>query len=350
MAEQASLRVTMTDTALAYARRLLAHVQRSAAGAMLSSDVIVAGERIRLHLASSELANALLRSFSFTEPARDVAPVQLEVTIGDDRSLATPAPLPPEFRAGGERLHYRDETVELHWAPENPLSLLNVADGQAVWWLDSASALAPHDRAAPLRTVLTWWARNRGLQLVHAGAVGSPRYGGVLLVGPGSSGKSTTAVSCVGSVLGYIADDYCVLDTTSDPATVHSLYSTAKLTAESLRMLDWPAAKVDPVTEKATVSVPARQHSAIVHAAPVRAVVAPRVTGAQPPRVSRISAASCLRRFAPSSVLQIPGNDASTLRSLAALVRTTPCYELELGPDIHAVPALLEAVSREGSE
>ena len=73
---------------------------------------------------------------------------------------------------------------------------------------------------------------NYGFQLVHAGAVGT-RDGGVLLVGKGGSGKSTTTFTCLDSGLAYVSDDYCIIENSSIPYT-HSLYSTGKLNAEDV--------------------------------------------------------------------------------------------------------------------
>ena len=71
--------------------------------------------------------------------------------------------------------------------------------------------------------------------MVHAAAVGD-ESGGVLLVGRGGSGKSTTALSCLGTQVGYLADDYCLVEMVEGPR-VHSLYTSGKANRGSIARL-----------------------------------------------------------------------------------------------------------------
>ena len=50
----------------------------------------------------------------------------------------------------------------------------------------------------------------------------------VAVMGPSGSGKSTSALACLGSPLGYVADDYTLVAPTPTPRAVN-LYRTAKL-------------------------------------------------------------------------------------------------------------------------
>ena len=78
-----------------------------------------------------------------------------------------------------------------------------------------------------MRNILHWWAASTSGQLIHAGALGRPD-GGVLLLGAGGAGKSTTTLASLGSALRIAGDDFNLVDT-AEPVTVHSLYSGAKL-------------------------------------------------------------------------------------------------------------------------
>ena len=54
--------------------------------------------------------------------------------------------------------------------------------------------------------------------------------------------------------------------------------------------------------------------------------------------MSRTSSSRALQALAPSTVGQLAGGAAVTLRTLAALTRAVPCYELALGSDRATVP------------
>ena len=69
--------------------------------------------------------------------------------------------------------------------------------------------------------------------MLHAAAVGTAD-GGVLIVGRGGVGKSTTALACLAAGMKYVADDYLVVQLDPEPRAFQ-LYGTAKLEASQLR-------------------------------------------------------------------------------------------------------------------
>src|SRR5436189_5670577 len=97
---------------------------------------------------------------------------------------------------------------------------------QAWYWLVDSDAVHYWDRSTPLRQLIHWWAETKGLQVVHAGAVGASD-GGVLVTGPGGSGKSTTTLACIEDGLAFAGDDTVLV--ADDPPWVHSLYGSGKL-------------------------------------------------------------------------------------------------------------------------
>ena len=107
------------------------------------------------------------------------------------------------------------------------LSVLDTPAAEAWFWTPAPSAMASWDWAAPLRAILHWWLGSHGVVQVHGGAIGTAE-GGVLVVGRGGSGKSTTALSSLGAGLRYAGDDFVAITTRPD-AWVHSLYCSGKL-------------------------------------------------------------------------------------------------------------------------
>ena len=116
------------------------------------------------------------------------------------------------------------------------LSMLDLERGLGLYWMHDARQLPPWEVAAPLRTMLGWWAAGQGAQLAHGAAVGIGDDA-VLLVGRGGSGKSTTALACLDRGLRYAGDDYVLLRPDGGgPPTVHSLYRTGKLRPQDLAL------------------------------------------------------------------------------------------------------------------
>lgn len=180
--------------------------------------------------------------------------------------------------------------------------------GSIPWW----------ERAAPLRQALFWALAGAHRHLVHAGAVGDDR-GGVLLAGPRGSGKTTVVLAALAQGVGFVADDYLLLDARGAPTAV-SLYGTASIAAASGE------------DEKQVVDVAATTPGTLRASLPVRAVVAPRIRGGRA-RLVRVSPAEALRAWAPTSLVEMPFDGGAALAALASVVRAVPCYVLEVGDD-----------------
>ena len=216
--------------------------------------------------------------------------------------------------------------------------------GREAWvWIDDPTKLPLWDHGAPFRSLLNWWLADRGKHCIHAGAVGTEE-GAVILTGKGGSGKSTTALACIGSNLGYISDDYCVLSAGAKPE-VFSLYNSGKLRDEvdlvrQPRFRSWVVNDERVREEKHLMFVHENAPEAILPRAPLRAVILPTVTPATPV-LRRVPAGPALLALAPTSLLQLPGAGGSALGMMADLVRRIPCYRLETGDDIAALPPLI---------
>ena len=99
-------------------------------------------------------------------------------------------------------------------------------DGRALSWIEDIALTPPYVRFRPFAEILSAWFPTVGMVLLHAAAVGDAD-GVVLLVGNGGSGKSTTSVVCSRAGLGFLADDFCLLEPGAPPR-VHSIYRSAE--------------------------------------------------------------------------------------------------------------------------
>ena len=319
---------------------------RQAAGSV-DHDFRVGGHVIRLRSAGPALVSPLTRALAHLAVPPVTSPA-LTVSLWDSESTGTPA-LRPSWSSDAYREHGAIEgfcdgriyTV-FQWGAQ-AVSLLDVERSEALYWIKSADKVPYFETAAPLRTILHLWFRMRHIHFVHAAAVGYPD-GGVLLVGNGGSGKSTTALLCLESGLRYLADDYCLVRTTPAPL-VSSLYSSAKTWGDLLPRLPALASMVTnldrPHDEKALYFLHEHHPALLLSECPLRAILVPRLRSRPETTVVSAPAAAALAALAPSTMLQLPGMNETTLRGLAGLVRKVPCHYLDLGTDTAGVPAAI---------
>ncbi|HKV36458.1 MAG TPA: hypothetical protein VJP89_19110 [Pyrinomonadaceae bacterium] len=228
------------------------------------------------------------------------------------------------------------------------VSVLDKERNLAVFWAPD-HRLPYWEYGSPLRSILHWWLLSRGLQLVHAAAVGNSN-GGVLIGGKGGSGKSTTALTCLESDLFYAGDDYTLLGLEPGPV-VHSLYNSAKLNSDHVQRFPALLPKVaNPerlADEKALLFVNEHYPAKVATRLPVRAVLLPRVTGLPETRWKRVSVAMTLAALAPSTIFQLPRAGNEAFQFLAKFVRQLPCFSLEVGTDLSTIPPAIERLLAE---
>jgi hypothetical protein len=236
----------------------------------------------------------------------------------------------------------RDEHVSV-WVTDGPSALeaLRGADRTAISWVDDLASEQPYARFRPFAEIFAAWFPTRGALLLHAAAVGDAD-GAVLLVGDAGSGKSTTAVLCSQAGLGFLADDFCVLEPGSPPK-VHSIYRSAKLRDESARRLaDVEVAPADSVDGDHYFLV---DEAATVVSAPLRAIVAPRpATGVSRPRLEPVAPADAFPALLPTALKIASGGVPAYrqwLRTAHELARTVPAATLQLTWDTHRVVDLV---------
>jgi hypothetical protein len=274
----------------------------------------------------------------------DAAPA-LIVNLWDTAAGSEPPPCPPvpAGHAPGALYHFEEGSLRGVYRPG--LEALSVLDGEAgvAWhWVADAREQPYWDEACPLRQILFWWLRTRGFLQVHGASIGT-KDGGVLVVGKGGSGKSTVALSALGTDLLYGGDDYVAVAVEPEPR-VQSLYASGKLEPEHVRdLLPHLApllANADRLeTEKAVLYVHEHFPEQTTSGFPLRAVLVPRVRADRPEtRVVGVSRAEAFAALAPSTILQLHTADQSAFATMSRLVGRVPCYGLEAGSDVAAIP------------
>lgn len=224
-------------------------------------------------------------------------------------------------------------------------NLLMMDGGQnlAVYWVPDARGIPYYENGTPMHAFIQWWARKSDLQLVHAGAVGTPE-GGVLLAGKGGVGKSCTALACLETELEYAGDDYVLLGP-GDGLNAYGIYNSIKLHAADIDRfpkLRFFVSNSDSLDEeKAVIFLHDALPDKVSTGFPIRAVLLPRVAPGARTGLRRVSPAAGLRGLAPSTIFQSRGAGQRDLKMMAEFTRRVPCYILELGGNDYQIPEII---------
>lgn len=296
--------------------------------------ITVAGARVALSFAGPALARSIMPALDHLVGA-DSEPV-LTVRLWDTASTDVPLPSSSLLPSKGALFTPVLDRGPFHLDLQISESILTFIDrerGRAVVAMRSAD-LPLWERAAPLRTLWQQWLAARGVLLVHAAAVAVPGGRGALLVGPGGSGKSTTAMLCHRAGFEVAGDDYVLLDPTA--RVVHTIYRSVKLDWRRRELLPEVANTEDEEKALGYLPGPART-------VPIARTLRLVVGSHHPTQISDAAPAQLLRDLAPRAVLLVPGGEA-LFAELAAVVRSLPCHRLDLGTDPEQVVSAIEAV------
>ncbi len=314
--------------------------------------VRLADASVRLSFAGGYLSSQLGRAFDhLVSPAEDEPQLTIHAwDSGESRAAQPPLPALDPGSPRGTTVYAAADGRQVVCRPSlGQLSGYDRDTASAWFWCRDGRELPFWERAAPFRQILHWWLPERRMLLVHGAAVGFAA-GGVLLVGGGGSGKSTCALSSLGSELLYAGDDYVAVDLGGDPARVVSLFSSGKLDpghAELFGHLPAPSFAGDgAVEEKSVFYVAERFPQRMCRGFPLRAIVAPRVHG-ESPRVAPLSPAQALAALAPSTLLQLVPARQEALSAMAGLLHRIPAFRLDVGGPVDALPATLQRLLRE---
>lgn len=325
-----------------------------ATGETLQRSYRIAGDHVVLRFAGEVLIDQLtpaLEHLRSGEDGEDAAEPALTVHLWDSESTGTtppPLPLVPPDSAYRAFYYYMRPPHRAVYQPgPRALSALDGEHNRAWYWVERAGNLGFWEQAKPLRHLLEWWLAQSGRQTVHGAAVGVPE-GGVLLVGKGGSGKSTTALACLASNdLLYAGDDYVAVSTEPSP-WVHSLYSSGNVHPDNLHRvphLRSELANAERLATQKAVFYAVRRFGARTTAGfPLRAVFISNVSpGRRDSRIIPTTRAAALTALAPSTIFQSHPSGQQALGAMREALERVPAYVLELGCDVAAIPPLISS-------
>jgi hypothetical protein len=313
---------------------------------LVERSIRIGDAPVRLRFAGSALAGQLSRAFEHLASEETDEPA-LTIHVWDAEDSETPPPPLPTLEPGSPRgttIYTGDEGRHFASRPAlGQLSAYERATARAWFWCQNANELPFWEPAAPFRQIFHWWLPDRGALLVHGAAVGQAT-GGVLLVGAGGSGKSTCALSCLTSDLLYAGDDYVAVELEPEPRVL-SLFCSGKLEPDHSTLLPHlpsPSFAGDgALEEKSVFYVAERFPERMCRGFPLRAIVAPRVQGAEP-QVQQRGPAQVLAALAPSTLLQLVPARQEALSAMAGLLGDIPAFGLDVGGPTELIPPTIE--------
>jgi hypothetical protein len=328
---------------------------------LLSQHFELAGRSVEVRFAGKRLRDLLTSPFAHLETL-DPGPADLTIHVWDSaKSGAPPPPLPivPQDAIDNPTPDHRALFIDpelnavFHIAPRL-LTAFAPTSKDAWVWIADVDELPFGEQAAPYRMIWRWWAGLYGHIMVHGAAVGTGD-GGVLLVGRGGSGKSTSSIACLNAGFAFAGDDYVLLD--SSARSVHSLYSTGKLEvghanrltgSEAMGTEERPLHGSGRTIVKGAFSMTDNPQANLVSTLPISAILAPRLRLEQTESTyTSLNRSEALRAVAVSSMIQLPNSTANDFGAMAHLVRTLPSFELGIGSDVEGIPVAIAALLRE---
>jgi hypothetical protein len=357
----------ISDEYLAFFQYIYSIHKKAERNAVESHDRFfsIGNRPVKLHFVGNGLESVLTPALAHVEIPPTDQP-ELTVLLWDSVSSGTNLPviLSRYFDILGEWWLYlgiRGEIKELsneriltayHLGP-NIFSIIDLEQNLALYWVNDAAALPYYEIGSPLRTILHWWSNRSDYQFVHGGAIGYAD-GGVLLVGKGGSGKSTTTLACMEAGFLFVSDDYCLVKPGQQPY-IFSVYNTAKLRNEN-DLVKFP--NLSPLVsnksrledDKALLFLHQHFPEKVTRGFPLKAILLPVITEKTETQIKPATGGATLTALAPSTLLQLPGASHSSIRTMSDLVRQVPSYWLELGTDLEKIPdVIINLLSNERS-
>jgi hypothetical protein len=341
-----------SDLPESYFRETEAAFSRAAANAGGTSEFYfdLAGVKICLRAAGDDLLPRIAATLAHLEVANQ-APVDFTICCWDDESTGAGQPMPAPwminhsaFSCLGSLTNQRFRTFYISWT--QTLSCMDMESKIAYCCYESAEHLLMYEISGPLRGILGAILNRKGMQLVHASAIGTER-GSLIFAGPPGSGKSTLAVLCLQDGLSYQSDDLCILTAEERPRSL-SLYNIAKLREDMIPRFGalHPFLSHFQEDEEKKAFFYVHQHfpSQVLKEAPVRAVILPRINGQEASCLERARPLEAMRAVIAWTAKEIPKSDSSGEKIMLRALARLPAHHLHLGRDDRQTLGLIRSL------
>lgn len=226
-------------------------------------------------------------------------------------------------------------------------------------WMDRSSAriigctqtaerLNLDERARPFHKLLSHWLEERNVQFLHAGLV-SHNDAGLLFVGNGGAGKSTSSICCLRAGMGYLGDDFVGFSQDGQEFTGHGLYASCLLDSHHLQRFPdlIPLAHAPHFESEHKHVLYLDQHfsGSLKVSQTITGLVLPRVVDSETTSFEPASRMQGLRALAPTSVMYLARPNRAAFDRISALVESVPSFWLNLGRDVSTIAPSVRALA-----
>ncbi len=348
--------LTEQERSVAYFDRVhqtFQHIEQSHPSDRVIRYFHIANAVVCFRFIGTALVPKLTRAIAHLETDPVVQPdLTICLTSQVDSGYGKPAPAWRDYqyqRRGEVRGFVNDRIYTAKQWGSDALVMLDSDRHLALYWVDEPDDIPYWESGAPLQSIFNIWFGKRQVQLVHGAFVGYPE-GGILLVGKGGSGKSTTALSCVNSDLQYGSDDYCLITPTPQPMAF-SLYGTGKKNADDLDRLSFLKSRMSNPDrldyEKAVYFIHELFPEKMLTHCPLKAVFIPRVTGKTETTIEPTTTIEAMSALVPSTIMQLGGAGKTACHLMHETLSQLPCYYLNVGTDIPEIAKRMQAFLQE---
>lgn len=218
---------------------------------------------------------------------------------------------------------------------------LDATGTRAEFTCGPAESLPGHELAAPFRLILQLWLRRRGVQMLHAAAVGLPGRGAVLLAARSGGGKSNTTMACLESGLQLLGEDYVAVDN-CNPPRVWSLYAAAKLLSCDLSRFPHLSAVPRPDADGKALFQLGHLPGRWTESLPLRAILFLHISGRPESRIVPAAPGEAVKAMLTSLLMVLPAARRPLFEFTARLAKQVPVHRLELGRQPREIAAAIQ--------
>ncbi|MBI3801343.1 MAG: hypothetical protein HY268_30770 [Deltaproteobacteria bacterium] len=318
-------------------------------GEIRESFYTFAGQRVRFRIVGHALAQHLTAPFSHLRMTSSVPPDwQLTIDLWDEKTTGIRCQ-PPRAAPDSQWTELTVISPDHRFVGQRQPRTLTCFDratdhliGSLVW----QEPIFIYEQARPLARPLLQWYNDHDVQVIHSGLVAWNNQG-LLFVGKGGSGKSTSVLACVcRGRFAYLSDDHVGLLRLPDGSFLgHSLYNSTALDTNHLArvpLLAPYALKGSLPKQRSALLLADMFPERLVRVVPIRVLFIPRITNARESKISPASKGQALLALSPSSLLLFPSRSVRGFVKVTQLVEQVPCYWLESGYDLASIPRCIE--------